>query len=390
MDRVLLNIVGCFPDIIKSTLSLESRNSLGLYNGAFGNILFISHYLHKYPRKELEDQFQDYLEKSLEKLCSEPILYTYCGGLAGIFKCLEYLKKTKLLNIDYSEIDKAYESFLLNRMTRDLKRGNYDFMHGGLGIALYYLGKKDFDRAAVEGLDHIAIHDGNTIKWKTDFGIKGEIAYNTSLSHGMSSIIIYLSLLIRNRNAPEKTEDLMEKAINFILSLEGNPEERGYFFPSIVDKAGVPSPGSRMAWCYGDLGAAAALWQAGKAVNNETWKEKALRIMKFSTSRRNLEKNNVNDPGICHGAAGLAMMFQYFYQETGDSVYLETSRYWLEETLKMSRFEDGLAGYKVYDFTNRSWKNESSLLEGVAGIGLILLSATQDQKWDWINLFLLS
>jgi len=68
---------------------------------------------------------------------------------------------------------------------------------------------------------------------------------------------------------------------------------------------------------------------------------------------------------------------------------LTAREYWIAETLKYSKFHDGLSGYKTV--MGNAYINEYSLLEGIAGIGLSLLSSidsTQYSSWD--SLFLLN
>lgn len=55
--------------------------------------------------------------------------------------------------------------------------------------------------------------------------------------------------------------------------------------------------------------------------------------------------------------------------------------------------EDGLAGYRAWHTAEYGgWVNEYGLLEGVAGIGLLLLSLYIPalQNTEWLNFFILS
>lgn len=69
--------------------------------------------------------------------------------------------------------------------------------------------------------------------------------------------------------------------------------------------------------------------------------------------------------------------------------FKNASEYWVNETLKYSKFPDGLVGYKTA-FGN-SLFNEYNLLEGIAGIGLSLLASLDRARLSsWDSLFLLS
>ena len=62
--------------------------------------------------------------------------------------------------------------------------------------------------------------------------------------------------------------------------------------------------------------------------------------------------------------------------------------YWMEQTLNHSRFDDGLAGYKSFEADQ--WTNSDSLLTGVAGIGLVMISCLSKDRQTWDELFLVS
>lgn len=89
----------------------------------------------------------------------------------------------------------------------------------------------------------------------------------------------------------------------------------------------------------------------------------------------------------------MCMMFHYVYMQTGEKLFEETRDYWLDGTLELGNMEDGLAGYRAWHTAEYGgWVNEYGLLEGVAGIGLLLLSLYIPalQNTEWLNFFILS
>jgi len=58
----------------------------------------------------------------------------------------------------------------------------------------------------------------------------------------------------------------------------------------------------------------------------------------------------------------------------------------------MAKFEDGLAGFKVYQAHDGkpTWLNKYGLLEGVAGIGLAMLTYYYEMDPAWDECLLLS
>ncbi|WP_302157971.1 lanthionine synthetase LanC family protein, partial [uncultured Alistipes sp.] len=191
-----------------------------------------------------------------------------------------------------------------------------------------------------------------------------------------------------------RRDRIVTGACEYILSQEIDPQRYGNFFPgqSLENDPEHPVYFSRLGWCYGDLGVAAALWQAGCALRNDRWCAKALEVLRGTSRRRELAPNGIFDAGLCHGAASVALMYHYMYGQTGETLFAETRDYWIGETLRMGRLEEGLAGYGAWHGVEYGgWKREYGLLEGIAGIGLMLLAAlANDPKSDqWMRFFML-
>ena len=102
----------------------------------------------------------------------------------------------------------------------------------------------------------------------------------------------------------------------------------------------------------------------------------------------NLDQTMVIDCGLCHGSAGIAMVFRRLYLETGEKIFYNAWIHWIDFTLNFKRFDDGLAGYKTFE--SYKWQNDISLITGISGIGLTFLSFIRNDLQEWDELFLLS
>jgi hypothetical protein len=60
----------------------------------------------------------------------------------------------------------------------------------------------------------------------------------------------------------------------------------------------------------------------------------------------------------------------------------------MQQTLDFSNFKDGLAGYKTVKIQEMIC--DYSLLTGISGIGLVLLSYLENDPQAWDELFLIS
>ncbi len=341
-------------------------------------LLFLAFYLDKYPNKKVDEIYEVYLENCISELSDGLNNYTYSNGLAGVLYVLKAMNDNNLINLDFSDIENNYKDALTEFAYSNIVNRNYDFMHGGLGIPLYFIDDKPINELVVKALSQTAIQDGDKMKWLSSLGPGKGNGFNIALSHGMSSIAIYLSRVFKIFTKNYLVSKMLVSTINYILSQAIDREKYSTCFATqSLENGELPHKG-RLAWCYGDLGVGAALWQAGKAANNREWKDIALDIYMFSAQKRDLTDAMVKDAGICHGSAGIAMMFGYMYKETNKQMFLDARNYWIDITLRFAFHKDGLAGYKAFrlkdDLKTPTSITSYVLLEGVAGIGLMLMS----------------
>ena len=101
----------------------------------------------------------------------------------------------------------------------------------------------------------------------------------------------------------------------------------------------------------------------------------------------------IRDAGLCHGAAGLAHLFNRMFQTTGDERLAEAARFWFQWTLSFRQPGEGIAGFRSWKMDpggETSWQTDSGLLEGAPGIGLALLAAVSPVEPAWDRVFLVS
>ncbi|MBD8348359.1 lanthionine synthetase C family protein [Dysgonomonas sp. HGC4] len=370
----------------------QNKNALGLYNGEFGILLFLFYYSRysKDPRfiSLAETYSETLVDRQLKKINS----HTFCSGLSGILYLFEFFRRNNFINIDISETQDELENYLIIRMQKDIHNQHYDFMHGALGVGLYFLEKKRRPEVILELIEYLfntAEKSTNSIlKWKSiiDYD-KGTEGYNISLSHGISSIIIFLIRVLENNIHSQFVTSMLEGAVNYLFTQEINNNKYGSFYPPMSTENSQLFGRSRIGWCYGDLGVAIAIRKAGLILNRKEWIDKSLEVLLHTTKRLSPSETNVIDAGLCHGSAGNAMIFRHLYLETGMIEFSNATNYWIEKTLDLSIFDDGLAGYKSYQLGG--WRNDSSLLTGIPGIGLVFISYLLDDHQNWDSMFLL-
>ncbi|MDR3141668.1 MAG: hypothetical protein LBU37_08095 [Tannerellaceae bacterium] len=359
--------------------------SLGLYNGEFGVFLYLSLYNKVFPDAIIENINSTYTEQIIQQWSDYPDNHTYCSGTSGILDMLYYLEEKNIYHIDLTEAIDYMENSIANKMIQDISEGNYDFLHGALGPASYLLNrnsKLDYVENFIYLLYKYSAKGNGMHKWPFFDEIGGNKTYNISLSHGISSIVLFLTEAYRKNIAIEKVTELLFGSISYILDQKfDSVTDNLSMFPSF-SKENDTMP-SRLGWCYGDLRIAVALWKAGESLKQDDYKKWAIRIVENALSRINLASNLVYDAGICHGTTGIAIIFQHYWEEMKLDKILTIRDYWIHETVKMIPF----VNHQKLELSQ--WcLNSYNLLMGISGIGLVLLSfITRD--FSWKRLFLL-
>ena len=377
---------------------IYAMNFSNIDNGLLSGITGISVFCYYYSRFSGYDKYEkkavELLDLVFERINNGFVLHTYCSGIAGIGWAIEHLANEGFIEMENTNILEGFDNFLFNILKSDIKHGNYDYLHGAIGTALYFSNtgnkkKKSIISDFLEELDKNAVKENGSVKWtsvtNSDKGIEG---VNMGLSHGMASIIAFLAINLKKGICLEKSELLLSGAVNFMFDQQQDLNKYMSYFPNNVEP-GLEGENSRMAWCYGDPGIAWALYLAGLSSQNEEIKNKAVEILLHSAKRKNHEKNMIFDAGICHGTAGLALIFMQAWRYTGIDTFMDTAKYWIECSLKMNNHENSYAGYSVWH-GDKGWNPEAGILEGISGIGMMLMEVLSEDEGPWLQSILLS
>ncbi len=375
-----------------STIEFNPSKGIGLLSGSSGIALFLFYYSRFYDDKFFEEKAMDILESTVEQITANEI-HTFCNGISGFCWSIHHLLKHKFLHEENSELIEPFDNYLCRNIIAELSVGNIDFLHGAVGTANYLLKRiennkvRDTISEILNQLNQqkICLDKSSCWKYIRDYETNEKII-NISLSHGLSGTCIFLSNAYKAGINQALTKELSESSIEFLLNQEITTPDRHSMFPTFaLNNDSMVDLWSRLGWCYGDLGVAFAIWHYSQTFNDKTLENKAIEIFLHSAQRRNLKKNSISDAGICHGTAGLALIFRRIYLNTKMEIFKSTSEYWLKKTLRISVQENGFTG-----FTDSEGNFNPNLLEGIAGIGLVLLSFATDTEPIWDECLLLS
>jgi lantibiotic modifying enzyme len=324
------------------------------------------------------------------------------SGFTGVGWVLRHLED-RIFEAE-EDLGAEVESTLLQGLARYEKIWPVELVAGLAGFGLYFVERLPGETArqgAAQVIDLLAAkaeEEDGAITWFTPpAGVpqsQREMApngyYNVGLSHGVPGVIGFLAAAHRRGVAAAEARRLATGAVRWLLA-QRLPAGPGGVFPGYAGPGIEPAP-TRLAWCYGDPGVAAALMLAARSFGREDWEREALAAARLAARRRE-GVTGVDDAGLCHGTAGLGHIFHRLFRTTGDQSCREAALFWLEQTLAMRQPGQGLGGFRRADYDDagqRIWRDDPGLLTGSAGIGLTLLAAISPVEPEWDRLLLLS
>lgn len=219
---------------------------------------------------------------------------------------------------------------------------------------------------------------------------------NLGMAHGIPAVLVIVALFRAHGVEAARCHHMLDRGLAWLRS-KRNPDSELSRFGHQVGEAQRDRT-SRLGWCYGDLGIAAALLWAAR-VGGDGAIERALteeaRLCADRAFLRRPADCDVRDAGICHGSAGLALLHARLYNATGDLRHRVQSRFWYRETLEFRRPGCGIAGYQAPvsrlapDGSMRTERAGSpGLLIGAAGIGRSLLAGATEIEPAWDRMLL--
>lgn len=352
---------------------LQIRGTRGIMGDDFGMMLFLFHYAKTMNDKKVGDTAQKLAEDIVESLSGMPSS-SYCDGWSGALLFFDYLRDNDFVDIEIDDIIDTVEKNIESYTNFCLTNRLFELLYGVAGVGIYWLrhNNRQMVDYIISALYNAKETDGisNGYRWIfRSARIVEQQEYNLSMSHGLVGMLLFV-LRAFEKYGDKKAEKILASGINYMLSRRNNESDSVSLFPSVADSDTLKH--SRLGWCYGDLGCGYLMYEAAKVCARDDWRNTAIDIYRHSSLRRTHETNMVSEAGLCHGAAGVAMMFRDIADKTHYAMFDECADYWLSETVKHSRFSDGLAGYKSL-YVN-TWHNDMSFLTGISGIGLASLS----------------
>jgi len=336
------------------------------------------------------------------------------GGIAGLGWTVEHIscllqrgfeeRSEEAWGEEEEDLNSEVDQVLLSTVSGEERwSGPYDLIGGLVGIGVYFLERLP-RRSGVEGvkkvitrLEQLSEVSDQGIAWHTrcdllppwqrDLQPLGH--YNIGIAHGIPGIMAFLGEAYAAGVEPDLVRQLLEGAVKWLLIHQNPPKLRSRFPSWIVSSE---SADSRIAWCYGDLGIAAVLSRLSRQLKRADWAREAQKILDHCLKRPCGAE--VVDMALCHGAIGVAHIYNRLHQADGDDRYAETARAWFSYALTIRKPAAPIGGVQRLHRTDPRavpvWDCCPTLLDGAIGVALALIAAVTPVAPTWDRLLLLS
>jgi lantibiotic modifying enzyme len=283
----------------------------------------------------------------------------------------------------------------------------FDVVSGVSGLTAYLLCRRsqpaavEVLRRALSALTQLAEHVDELPRWWTPPDLLGEDMtddfvngnVNCGLAHGIPGPLASLALALREgfevpgqlvavrRLAEWLAEHRRDDhwGVNWPAALPVTPDR------TVASTSTVPP--TRAAWCYGSPGVARAAWLAADVLGDADLRGLALDAM-LAVARRPAAQRNIDSPTFCHGQAGLLQVMLRFAQESGLPV-LRDAAGMLSEALLAAYQPERAVGYASLEPGGNA-VDRPGLLDGAAGVAMVLLAAATAVEPVWDRVFVLS
>ena len=315
--------------------------------------------------------------------------HSLASGISGLCIALSILVEDGLIDLDLEANLGSFDNYLIQKSMAELAERKVDFLHQSLGVVYYYTLRQPNEEnykilsSYVDQIIGAAVRDDKGARFLNSSGPRAGVSYDLSIAHGLSGILLILFRIYDLGIKREEIKSFILDSIKYILKFyipNPNPKKDQSLFALGADLDNdTPQYSNMLAWCYGDLNQLILLIKASQTFETNAWDDIIENVIQRVCSR-SLSDSLVHDSHFCHGASGVFFLFDYLNKMLPRAEFQEAKNRWrqtlidsLDTDLKKNTFK----------------KKETELLEGLVGVGLVLLSEISNQPLAWPKILLM-
>ena len=392
-------------EAIAKDLRADSLASVGpsLGRGRAGLALAFTYLAEALPGRDYESFADENISQAIEGIAESPLGAGLYAGYTGV--ALVYDLVARVLYAGPPEEDALAEidDSLIEVLAQPPVGLAHELIEGMAGIAVYAVGRGPQASAQrivtliLDALEARAEHTATGIRWATIPAMlhparragAPALAYNLGVSHGIPGTIAALAAIVGEGGPAadlDRARRLLDGSLRWLFA-QVEPDGPGGL-DYLVDPDGTRGA-ARLAWCYGDAGAAVALLWASRVHGDPAFIEAALSLGRRAAARDE-ESSGVTDAGLCHGASGLGHIFNRLWQMSGEAAFENAALAWFDRSLAYGGSGTGYGGYTAWTSADQAAQSSAGFLEGSAGIALAYASAVAELEPRWDRVLSLS
>lgn len=349
------------------------RASPFLCNGEAGVALALHQAALSTGCEKLEQQSKDAIRNSVELLDSFPLSSGLYAGVTGVGFAVCVMGADDELRI-LDDLDCVLGEGLLSG--RNLK---FDIVNGVAGVIIYAI-----ERKWRGGASDVLVDGLNAALRTILLGDEGEYLpriEDLGMAHGLAGVLAACATGIECGLLDAALLGPVGQAYDDLWCSVGQYDST-FCVPS--KKTSVER--SRIAWCYGSLGASVSFLQSSTLVPRN--RNRALELVRWTLNQLRANQHGIVDASVCHGWSGGALILDYLSRhpalgsrELSNQLFSETKRM-LGETDRMGNQSDGR-----FPFARGEMLVESpGLLEGALGVACAVQAVAERQTPAWATM----
>jgi lantibiotic biosynthesis protein len=380
-------VVGMYHDVVSAQLPYYRDRAFEppcLFIGTSGTAMLHVGLFAATKDSVWAERARQHIDFAARSLVGRRVSTGLLGGVAGLLAAASYASGAIG---GYERLRPRLAEFLLvqARETKDfvMSEGSaptrsFDLFDGLSGICI---------ALAKEGVDEAGEIIGSFANWLSEDAVRwrvrdpdrdGSVANDIGLAHGIGGVLAALAFC-----APTSVGE--RSARRLISWLEERIDaEADALWPHFVCRSDPTVRGHRrIAWCYGTLGLASAIWAAAERYGNESAKAWSLHALERVAAAA--APWSGNEFALCHGLAGVTLVAHAMAGATHSAPLALASRTALRATLDAR--DDALdLCYRTRD-SDGLVSDSATLGEGAAGIALVCLTSSDMADPAWTEYF---
>lgn len=389
--------------------NISSENTLPNIEYRISHLLFYATYYEYSGLEQYKNKAIKLYENIVEDYDNHDLKFSLYEGIEGLGWACIYLNKCNVIN-DYSIFEDLLD-YLYKSLNISIINHDWDLLYGYMGKMGVILSsplqsqearKNEYIVKILDDLNKTKVVKENGYFW---FENREDEIVNLGLAHGLFSILLFLLKIQESGFESVLLKQLIDGTKNAIV-LSVNSKKSISIFPNGISFNENTDSNlfsfSRLAWCYGDLGALYSLVKYNQKYKEEKIDLLINNLIEVLTLRGigtsgliHFSKEDFFDTGFCHGLSGIYYLLQISSNLLPNDKYLKKRiNYWQEQiniNLEKISILNVDEVYYPNDFTSLSFPQKyekDSFLNGYAGIGLTLLSIKYN-RYGWSEFLLL-